>query len=74
MRPRQRLESTVDKNTIHIIHQVMREQKCNKSRAIDYLARYYSDNESIRHRSDLLAEEIATKIVEKQKNEKQISA
>lgn len=66
MHNRSRLESTVDSTTLTVIHRIMKEQKCNKSRAIDYLAKYYTENESIRHKSDILAEEIATKIVEKQ--------
>jgi hypothetical protein len=58
---------TLSGETLSIVHRVMKEQSCSKSRAIDYLAKYYSDNESIKHKSDVLAEEIATKIMEKQK-------
>lgn len=58
---------TLGRDTLSIVHRVMKEQSCSKSRAIDYLAKYYSDNESIKHKSDVLAEEIANKIMEKQK-------
>jgi len=58
---------TLGRDTLSVVHRIMREQDCSKSRAIDYLAKYYSENESIRHKSDVLAEEIATKIMEKQK-------
>jgi hypothetical protein len=64
---RPRLESTVDGNTLAVIHRIMKEQNCKKSRAIDYLAKYYTESESRGHKSDMLAEEIATKIMEKQK-------
>ncbi len=58
---------TLSGETLSVVHRIMKKQECSKSKAIDYLAKYYSENESIRHKSDVLAEEIATKIMEKQK-------
>jgi len=58
---------TLSGETLSIVHRIMKEQNCSKSKAIDYLAKYYTESESRGHKSDMLAEEIATKIIEKQK-------
>ena len=58
---------TLSGETLSVVHRIMKKQECSKSRAIDYLAKYYSENEGIKYRSSVLADEIATKIMEKQK-------
>ncbi|MBP2030338.1 hypothetical protein J2755_001272 [Methanohalophilus levihalophilus] len=40
MRPK--LYATVSKNTTAVLHRVMKEQDCNKSQAVDFIADYYS--------------------------------
>ncbi len=40
MRPK--LYATVSKNTTAVLHRVMKEQDCNKSQAVDFIAEYYS--------------------------------
>ena len=63
MRPK--LYATVSKNTTAVLHRVMREQDCNKSQAVDYIAEYYSKMQnSLRERQ---VEETAELVIEKLK-------
>ncbi|TGC07415.1 hypothetical protein [Methanolobus halotolerans] len=63
MRPK--LYATVSKNTTAVLHRVMREQDCNKSQAVDFIADYYSKTQnSLREKQ---VEETVELVIEKLK-------
>ncbi|WP_292465887.1 hypothetical protein [Methanolobus sp.] len=66
MRPK--LYATVSKNTTAVLHRVMREQDCNKSRAVDFIAEYYSKMQNDLKKKQL--EETAELVIEKLKLKK----
>jgi len=55
----------MSKNTTAVLHRVMKEQDCNKSHAVDFIAEYYSKiQNSLRERQ---VEETAELVIEKLK-------
>ncbi|WP_135388314.1 hypothetical protein [Methanolobus halotolerans] len=68
MRPR--LYATVSKNTTAVLYRVMKEQDCNKSRAVDFIVEYYSKmQKDLRERQ---VEETAELVIEKLKLKKRV--
>ncbi|MCS3923868.1 hypothetical protein [Methanosalsum natronophilum] len=63
MRPK--LYATVEKQTLVVLHNIMEENKCNRSEAIDFLANYYEK----RRRVDQL-DEVADRVLERLKKRK----
>ncbi len=67
---RSKLYAKVSKNTTAVLHRVMKEQDCNKSQAVDFIAEYYSKMQnSLRERQ---VEENAERVIEKLKMKKLI--
>ncbi|MDY0385674.1 hypothetical protein [Methanolobus profundi] len=66
MRPK--LYATVSKNTTAVLHRVMKEQDCNKSQAVDFIAEYYSKMQNDLREKQV--EETAELVIEKLKLKK----
>ncbi|AFV22780.1 hypothetical protein Mpsy_0569 [Methanolobus psychrophilus R15] len=66
MRPK--LYATVSKNTTVVLHRVMKEQDCNKSRAVDFIADHYSKTQNDLKKKQM--DETAELVIEKLKIKK----